>query len=162
MSSLFDINFDKDGHKSRKTSSRGSSRRSSSPSKTSSITYYGNGETSTSAQDDVHIDSMQKKLLADQIRNRIQTKASLPAADIFGSYASKKRRGRPPKISSDECNLSPQELEVIVHSFTWKLLHLVCKLFSTLCYIEKKKSWINTYLYYRWIVFKLVLLSMKV
>lgn len=116
MSSLFDVNFDKDTPKSNKTSSKTSSRRSASPSKTSDG-YHGNGESSSNMQDDVHIDSMKKKLLADQIRNRMQSKSSVPSADIFGGFSmgmsSKKRRGRPPKISQDECNLTPKELEVM-------------------------------------------------
>lgn len=119
MSSLFDINFDKDTIKSRKTSSKGPSRRSSSPSKTSSDGHHGNGESSSNMQDDVHIDSVKKKLLADQIRNRMQSKSSNSSADIFGhlsmGLSSRKRRGRPPKISQDECNLTPKELEVICH-----------------------------------------------
>lgn len=119
MSSLFDINFDKDTHKSPKTSAKdhSSSRRSTSPSKTPSNSHHGNGESSSAAQDNVHIDSMKKKLIADQIRNKMQSKTTLPpSADIFGNLSvgssSRKRRGRPPKISQDECNLTPKELEV--------------------------------------------------
>ena len=54
-------------------------------------------------QESVHIDSLKKKLIGDQIRQRMQNNAS-------SSSSSKKRgRGRPPKISKD---LSPKETEV--------------------------------------------------
>ena len=56
-------------------------------------------------QDSVHIDSLKKKLIGDQIRQRMQNNA---AASLSGS-AKKRGRGRPPRISKD---LSPKENEV--------------------------------------------------
>ena len=56
-------------------------------------------------QDKVHIDSMKKKLIADQIRQRMQSKTSPPGS------GRKRGRGRPPKISNDS-SLPPKELDV--------------------------------------------------
>ena len=59
-------------------------------------------------QDSVHIDSLKKKLIGDQIRQRMQNNA---AASLSGS-AKKRGRGRPPRISKD---LSPKENEVRIN-----------------------------------------------
>ena len=60
-------------------------------------------------QDKVHIDSMKKKLIADQIRQRMQSKTSPPGS------GKKRGRGRPPKISNDSS--PPNELNDVSNFF---------------------------------------------
>ncbi|XP_060551894.1 uncharacterized protein LOC132713351 isoform X3 [Ruditapes philippinarum] len=116
VSSLFDINFDKDATKSKKSSpspkAESSRTPSTSPSRRSpSKPVASSSSTSTPPPDKVHIDSMKKRLIADQIRQRMQTKNSGNSATGSSSPppSGRKRRGRPPKISQEDY-MSPHEL----------------------------------------------------
>ncbi|XP_052805441.1 bromodomain adjacent to zinc finger domain protein 2B-like isoform X3 [Mya arenaria] len=109
VSNLFDVNFES-ASQSRFTKSTKSSTIRKSPPQISI-----NDDLTTMSQGHVHIDSFKRKLIADQIRQKMENKSGLP---LFGlgteSFVSlsKKRRGRQPRISSDDdCELTPEELE---------------------------------------------------
>ncbi|KAH3703124.1 hypothetical protein DPMN_078153 [Dreissena polymorpha] len=118
MSSLFDINFETKTNTSSLHRSPKSSPTRKSPSKTVSSNSDLNhdndldrGDLASTSQGHVHIDSLKKKLLADQILQKMHIK---PAMSLFMPHDgdNRKRRGRPPKISSDDdCHLTPEELE---------------------------------------------------
>ncbi|XP_053408583.1 bromodomain adjacent to zinc finger domain protein 2B-like isoform X2 [Mercenaria mercenaria] len=116
VSSLFDINFDKDAAKPKKSSPspKAESNRtpSTSPSRRSpSKPVASSSAASTPPPDKVHIDSLKKKLIADQIRHRMQTKNSGTSETGSSSPppSGRKRRGRPPRISQENY-MSAQEL----------------------------------------------------
>ena len=120
VSSLFDMNFD--ARKSSRSSPKSSPTRSPPP---KVATFNGDldpSDIASTSQGHVHIDSLKKKLLADQIRQKMENKCGSPLFDFggdFGFNSNKKRRGRPPKISNDDddCNMTPKELEVSVDMF---------------------------------------------
>ncbi|KAK3579708.1 hypothetical protein CHS0354_025743 [Potamilus streckersoni] len=61
----------------------------------------------TGSQTSIHIDGLKKKLIADQIRQRVQNKTSGSGVQEVSKH---RGRGRPPKNVSQK-NLSPKELE---------------------------------------------------